>query len=180
MTRSAFNDYVRQMSRKLYGISFRFLQNQEEAEDAVQEVFIKMWRMGEKLDEYKSTDALAITMLKNHCIDQIRKQKVILTEDYTNEERYSEVSPSPYEQLVNKESGSILSHLIDQLPDLYRSILIMRDIDGMSYEEIVGITGQNINTLRVTLSRARSILRDEYKRQFDEKTGSGPITRKVL
>lgn len=180
MTRTAFNDYVRQMSRKLYGISFRFLHNQEEAEDAVQEVFIKMWRMGEKLDDYQSLDALAITMLKNYCIDQIRKQKVMLAEDYQGEQRFAEVSPSPYEQLVNKESGRILSDLIKRLPDLYRNILTMRDIDGMSYEEIVEITGQNINTLRVTLSRARSILRDEYKRQYDEKTGSEPIAGKVL
>ena len=75
MTRTDFNDLIQQLSRKLYGFAFRILRNQEEAEDAVQEIFIKLWKMGQKLDEYNSIDALATTMTKNYCIDQIRKQK---------------------------------------------------------------------------------------------------------
>ena len=63
------------LSRNLYGYAFRILRNQEEAEDAVQEVFIKLWNMGKKLDEYNSIEALAVTMIKNFCIDQLRKKK---------------------------------------------------------------------------------------------------------
>ena len=75
MTRTDFNDLVRQQNRKLYGYAFRILRNQEEAEDAVQEVFIKLWNLGNKLDSYNSIGALATTMIKNFCIDQIRKKK---------------------------------------------------------------------------------------------------------
>ena len=75
MTRTDFNHLIQRQSRKLYGFAFRILRNQEEAEDVVQEIFIKLWKMGEKLDEYKSIDALAITMTKNYCIDLLRKQK---------------------------------------------------------------------------------------------------------
>jgi RNA polymerase sigma-70 factor, ECF subfamily len=65
MSRTDFNDLVHQLNRKLYGYAFRILRNQEEAEDAVQEVFIKLWKMNEKLSEYNSIDALATTMTKN-------------------------------------------------------------------------------------------------------------------
>ena len=75
MTRKDFDHLVQQQSRKLYGFAFRILRNQEEAEDVVQEIFIKLWKMGEKLDEYKSIDALATAMTKNYCIDLLRKQK---------------------------------------------------------------------------------------------------------
>jgi len=180
MTRAEFNDYVRQTNRKLYVISFRMLRNQEEAEDAVQEVFIKLWNMGKKLDNYNSIDALATTMTKNHCIDQIRKQKNIQTEEYSNKENFVSTSPSPYELMADNESQNIINSLIEKLPDLYKHIVILREIEGLSYEEIAEKTNQNINTLRVTLSRARSLLRDEYKKHFDEKRGTGEVTSKVL
>jgi DNA-directed RNA polymerase specialized sigma24 family protein len=57
MTRTDFNDLVMQLSRKMYGYAFRILRSREEAEDAVQEVFIKLWKIGEKLGEYTSIEA---------------------------------------------------------------------------------------------------------------------------
>ena len=180
MTRAEFNDYVRQTTRKLYVISFRMLRNQEEAEDAVQEVFIKLWNMGKKLDNYNSIDALATTMTKNHCIDQIRKQRNIKTEEYSTGENFVSTSPSPYEQVADHETQNIINSLIEKLPDLYKQIVILREIEGLPYEEIAEKTNQNINTLRVTLSRARNLLRNEYKKHFDEKRGTGETTSKVL
>src|SRR5664279_1721035 len=85
MTRSDFNDLIRQQSRNLYGIAFRILRSQEEAEDAVQEVFIKLWKQGSKIDEYNNINAVAVTMLKNFCIDQIRKKKHFVREDQENQ-----------------------------------------------------------------------------------------------
>ena len=75
MTRAEFNELVMQQSRKLYALAWRILNHREEAEDAVQEVFIRIWKMGEKVREYDSVEALAATMLKNHCIDLLRSRK---------------------------------------------------------------------------------------------------------
>lgn len=148
------------------------LRDQEEAEDAVQEVFIKLWKMEKKLGDYASIDALAITMTKNLCIDKIRKQKNIHTEDFGNREYFMASSPSPYDQMADNESDKIIHRIIESLPDIYKRIFILHEIEGLSYEEIAEKTSQNINTLRVTLSRARSLLRDEYKKHFDEKRGT--------
>ncbi len=180
MTREKFNEYVLKQSRKLYGFAFRILHNQEEAEDAVQEVFIKLWRMGEKLDNYTSIDALATTMIKNYCIDQIRKQKH-LKNDHNEIAGYQlNTSPSPHDQLENIEADTIIQRIIGDLDEKYRLVIELRDIEGLSYEEIADKTGQNINTLRVTISRARGFVREEYNKYNNEKRGVKQVARKIL
>ena len=82
--------------------------------------------------------------------------------------------------MENRESGEILHRIIDDLPELYKIVIKLRDIDGDSYEEIARKTDQNINTLRVTLSRARKIIRDEYKKYQYERRGIETAYRKVL
>jgi RNA polymerase sigma factor (sigma-70 family) len=180
MTRTDFNELVQQLSRKLYGFAFRILRNQEEAEDAVQEVFIKLWKMKEKLAEYNSIDALAATMTKNYCIDQIRRQKNIKHEE-TDARVYNQLtSPSPHEQMESIESNEIIYKIIDQLPGMFKVMIRLRDLEGFSYEEIAEKTDQNINTLRVILSRARRIVRDEYNKYQYERRGVEQTDRKVL
>jgi RNA polymerase sigma-70 factor (ECF subfamily) len=168
MTRDDFNEYVRQLSRKLYGYAFRILLKQEEAEDAVQEIFIKLWNMGGKLDDYISIEALSTTMIKNYCIDQLRKQKHIIYDQNYYQDYHNITAPSPHEQMVRRESDDIIRKIIEYLPDLYKVIIKLHDIEGYSYDEISEKTGQNINTLRVTLSRARGLVRDEYKKYHND------------
>jgi RNA polymerase sigma-70 factor (ECF subfamily) len=162
MSRNDFEDLVRQLARKLYGFAFRILRNKEEAEDAVQEVFIKLWKMKDNLHEYKSLDALAITMTKNYCIDLIRKQRHMIADDQYKQEQMVTGMATPYEEVVQKETGSILRRIISQLPVNFRELITLREIDGLSYEEMAVKTGQNINTLRVNIARARRLVRDEF------------------
>jgi RNA polymerase sigma factor (sigma-70 family) len=180
MTRSEFDHLILQQSRKLYGFAFRILRSQEEAEDVVQEIFIKLWKMGDKLNEYKSIDALAISMTKNFCIDLIRKKKHDYRGDFSKLDLQNLTSPSPHEQMENRESGEILNLIIAGLPEPFRVVIKLRDIEGVSYEEIAEKTEQNINTLRVTLSRARKMIRDEYKKYQYERRGIEKVNRKVL
>jgi RNA polymerase sigma factor (sigma-70 family) len=142
MTRENFNDLVRQHNRNLYVYAFRILRNQEEAEDAVQEVFIKLWNLGKKLDEYNSIGALAVTMLKNYCIDQIRKKKHFIQEQLEGMNLANTENTSPSELMETRESADILHQIIHRLPDIYKDAIVMREIDGQSYEEIVEKTKQ--------------------------------------
>jgi len=171
MLKADFNDLVRQQNRNLYGIAFRILRSQEEAEDAVQEVFIKLWNMGSKLDDYVNITALAVTMTKNICIDQLRKKKHFVRDETGKFEFNAVDDASPFEILQSNESGNILKNIIDSLPEIYSSLIRLREIDGLSYEEIAQKTEQNINTLRVTLSRARKMIRDEYNKYQYERRG---------
>ena len=180
MTRAEFNDLVRQLNRKLYGYAFRILLNQEEAEDAVQEVFIKLWNLGRKLDEYNSIEALAATMTKNYCIDQLRKNKHFIHEEPNSQNFTNIESASPHILMENRESDDILHYIIDHLPIVYKDVIKLREIEGLSYEEIADKTEQNINTLRVTLSRARKMIRDEFNKYQYERRGIKQVDRKVL
>lgn len=162
MNRESFGILVHQLSRKLYGFAYRILRNQQEAEDVVQEIFIKLWNMREKLVDYRSIDALAATMTRNYCIDILRKQKNEFKGeiDFNN---YSKLTVnSPFENMVLKESGMIIESIIEKMPENIRTVLLLHDIDGKSYEEIAAETGHNINTLRVTISRARKFIREEF------------------
>lgn len=172
MTRIDFNKLVTTIGRKLYVHAYRMLRDKEASEDAVQEVFVKLWKMNTRLEEYESVEALAVTMVKNYCIDQIRKQKII--EPGSNDAflLYHDSGPSPHEKLEDKEESAIIHMIISDLPEMYREIIQLRDMEELSYEEIAEKTGQNINTLRVNLSRARKIVRDEYKKHFNETGGN--------
>lgn len=171
MTRAEFDNLVHTTSRKLFGHAYRILRDKDGSEDAVQEVFVKLWKMNSKLDKYESVEALAATMIKNYCIDQIRKQKYMGT-DEENPLDYHDSEPSPHEMLERSETYLLMHRIINNLPGIYREIIQLRDIEELSYEEIAEKTGQNINTLRVNLSRARKYVRDEYKKQNNEFRGN--------
>jgi len=172
MSRSDFEDLVNKLARKLYGFAFRILRNQEEAEDAVQEVFIKLWKMREKLHEYQSPDALAVTMTKNYCIDLIRRHKHISVDDQYKQDQIVTSQATPYEEVIHKETDSILRRIISQLPGNFRELITLKEIDGLSYEEMAVKTGQNINTLRVNIARARRLIRDEFNMYQYERRGA--------
>lgn len=180
MTRADFDTLVRQLSRKLYGFAFRILRNQEEAEDAVQEIFIRLWTMKERLKEYSSINALATTMTKNYCIDQIRKRKHLFHEEEVSRDIQNSGFATPHEILTDRESVEILHQIIEQLPELYKVVIRLREIEGLSYEEIACKTEQNINTLRVTLSRARKMIREKYIKHQYERRGIKEAAPKVL
>jgi RNA polymerase sigma-70 factor (ECF subfamily) len=107
-------------------------------------------------------------MLKNYCIDQIRKQKY--RENNNSEIARSQNNPelSPHDELEKNETVMIIDRIIGSLPVIYREIIHFREIEGLDYEEISGKTGQNINTLRVNLSRARKMIKGEYEKYFNE------------
>ena len=124
--------------------------------------------MGNKLDKYNDPGALAATMTRNGSIDMLRKWKHIDGTSQGTEISNPDTSPSPYEQMVNTENEQIIDGIIDDLPPLYRDVVQLREINGLSYEEIALQNNININTLRVTLSRARRLIRDKYLKYINE------------
>ena len=180
MTRADFNELVRRLGRKLYVQAYHILENQPGSEDIVQEVFAKLWRMNASLDKYESVDALAVTMTKNLCLDQLRRQKFT---ERGSESSFSQImneEPSPHDALERRETISIIEYIIGNLPDLYREVIRLKDIEGLSYEEISQKIFMNINTLRVNLSRARKMVREEFIKYSYEKRGNKGASEEVL
>lgn len=180
MDRSAFNDLILKYSRQLFIIAFGILKNKQEAEDVVQEVFMKMWIMEVRLNEYNRKDALAATMTRNECIDRLRKWKKIRSNTEVFKAGMSDPSPTPFYQLVNYENSKILRLIIARLPEQYREVVEMKDIRGLSYEEISKINGINISNLRVLLSRGRKIIKEEYLKYNNERRQIKNTAGKIL
>lgn len=169
MTIDEFNDIIYKYNRKLFSTAFHMLRNRQEAEDVVQDVFVKMWLMGNKIDEYNDIGALGVTITKNNCLDLIRKWKFIDNNSDLAVTTDPDPSPSPCEKLVITENEKIMNRIIDDLPPLYRDLVQLREINGLSYEEIASQKNLNTNTLRVTLSRARKIIKAKYLKFTNER-----------
>jgi RNA polymerase sigma-70 factor (ECF subfamily) len=116
--------------------------------------------MRDKLKEYRSIEALAITMTRNHCIDRLRKKGRELYEDARPIDTRTD-DMDPHRDIENKDSYRRIITIIGDLPEKYRTIIEMRDINGYSYDEIENELGENINTIRVNLSRARKMVREK-------------------
>ncbi|HCC69560.1 MAG TPA: RNA polymerase subunit sigma-24 [Bacteroidales bacterium] len=164
MTRKEFETDIIPLSRNLYRFAFRFLSNKEEAEDAVQEIFLKLWKMRDKLSGYNNIQAFIMTLTRNHCLDRLRKKKMDSLDDTMIENnRTSDMNSELSMERI--ENFRIISGIIDSLPENYRSVIQLRDIDGYEYAEISEKLGEDISNLRVILSRARKMVREQLKKK---------------
>ncbi|MCX6267981.1 MAG: sigma-70 family RNA polymerase sigma factor [Bacteroidetes bacterium] len=153
-----FQIKVYPLKNKLFRFARRMLDHTEEAEDVVQEAFIRLWNRRDKLDEYRSIEALAMITIKNLCLDKI-KTKRYPVENMDNHRQFLENMPSE-----TKVDNSDLMHgiyqAIKQLPEQQQIIVHLRDIEGYEFNEISEIVDMNENAIRVALSRARKRIRE--------------------
>ncbi|MEZ5197063.1 MAG: sigma-70 family RNA polymerase sigma factor [Bacteroidales bacterium] len=146
------------MKHKLFRMAKRMLVNTAEAEDMVQEVMIRLWARKDKLHEYNSIEAFAMTITKNLCLDKL-KSKRNKTDELS--ERNGQVSYStPYHGMEISDSYKNVLKIIDSLPEQQRMIIHLRDIEGYEYEEISEVMDLSVNTIRVNLSRARKKVKE--------------------
>lgn len=159
MTAKEFCNRVLPLQDKLYRLSRRILNNAEDAEDAVQEVFYKLWLKNEELDTFKSLDAFAMVVTKNFCLDRVKSKSYQKAELTAMNEPID--SHSPEKMAEQKDEIDEVHKIVNNLPEQQRMILHLRDIEGMEYEEIEQIMEMNANAIRVNLSRARKAIREQ-------------------
>ena len=144
---------------KLYRLAKRLLVSREEAEDATQEVLMKLWSKKESMTEYKSIEAFAMTMTKNFCLDRLKsKQAANLKLVHSN---YSDESRSLQGQLEAEDSVGWMERIMKDLPEQQKMVLQLRDVEQYGFEEICELLDMKPTAVRVTLSRARKTVREE-------------------
>jgi RNA polymerase sigma factor (sigma-70 family) len=152
MTEREYNQCVNQYADNVYRFIMKNLRHEEDARDVVQSAFEKMWRNRENVDTEKSKSYL-FTIAYNQMIDHIRKVKRIkLKEDFAEETRITE---QPQSQLKK-----ILEEALGRLNETQRSLVMLKDYEGYSYEEIGQITGLSESQVKVYLHRARILLKN--------------------
>lgn len=158
MNHQEFTIQVVSLKNKLFRFANRILGQAEEAEDVVQEVFIKLWTRREKLDEYRSVEALAMITTKNMCLDRIRTKKYPV-DPMDNHRRFLENLPEEQKRDYSDEIRKV-KFAMKTLPQQQQMIMQLRDIDGYDFESIAEILEMNENAIRVNLSRARKRIRE--------------------
>ena len=160
-----FTDTIAALRDKLYRFALKMLQNEDEAEDNVQEILLRMWIMRDKIDKYGNPQGLAMQINKNLCIDKLRRKKAVVPIDSVINLHDNNTEIVNFER--NDAAGTVKS-IVNALPELQRHILKMKDIYGYEIDEIAAITATRPEAVRVTLSRARKRVRDEYFRLTNE------------
>lgn len=168
---SAFENLALQYQKRIYNIALRMLDNPEDAADMTQEVLIKMYRALPKFrgDSAFSTWVYRITV--NTCRDMLRrnyKHKENLLLDFgesddkdDNRREIADYSAIPEELLLQNEAESYLVALIDGLTPKYRMVVTLREISGLSYQEIADALQITLGTVKSRLSRARKCMQDQ-------------------
>lgn len=160
MSQERFKAEILPIRDKLFYIAHKLLPEEEDAEDAVQEVLLKLWNTRDSLGSYDNVAAFATTVTKNHCLDKLRVKKRTDILDDTHYLRES--GDNPYLQLERSNTEEVLRKIIEQLPPLQQTIIRMKDMEEYEVEEIAEITGTKPDAIRVNLSRARKKVREEY------------------
>ena len=155
-----FKTDVLPISNKLLRFANQILQNEEEAKDVLQDVFLKLWQKRDDLDKVENLEAFAYRMTRNRCLDMIRSRRTISIESL-KKVKFPEEESSDTDHLDLANSVDLVKRIIAELPDLQRTAIHLRDIEQLEFEEIAEATQMNVNAIRVNLSRARKKVRDE-------------------
>ena len=181
MNLEEFKINVLPLQDKIYGFSCRLMGDAEEARDVVQEIYVKLWRLREKLHTYRNLEAFAMTVTRNLCLDKLRARRTVSMDGpYFPEEE--DTGQQPDEMLENANAAKLARDIINDLPEQQRSVIHLRDVEGYEFEEIGEMTGMNINNVRVVLSRARKKVREELLKTYNdhENPGNRKTARKIL
>jgi len=155
-----FKTDVLPLSNKLLRFALQILQNEEEARDVLQDIILKLWQKREELGKVENLDAFAMRMIRNRCLDVIRSRRTVSLEVVKKHSLPDEES-SETDHLEITETTGLIKRIIAELPDIQRTIMHLRDIEQLDYDEIAEATEMNVNAIRVNLSRARKKVRDE-------------------
>jgi len=160
MNQEQFKNEIVPLRPQLLSYAQRLMENTEEAEDIVQEAFLKLWCIRDELAEYNSIPALAVQITKRLCLNRLK----VLQRQYEDvtETQLAEHALSPHQLLEEKDEIDKIMNIIHYLPNLQQTILRMKHLDGMEIEEIAQLTGSKPEAIRMNLSRARKKVRDIF------------------
>ena len=164
MDNKEFTALVVPFQDRLYRLAKRILVSADEAEDAVQEVLLKLWRGRKRIENYRSPEAFAITMTKNYCLDRLKSKeasnlKIVHTQYQSSDSLEKKVEASEGVEMVFK--------IMETLPEQQRIILQLRDVEHFEFEEISKMLDKNETAIRVALSRARKAVREELIKKYN-------------
>ena len=157
MTARQFTDTFMPLREPLYRVAYYILESGQDAEDALQDLYVRLWNSRDTLDSILNPKAYCMTMMKNECIDRIRRVQISKV-SATQAESLPDDGNAQHSLEVKEQVEQVMKSM-SLLTDNERKVLRMRVMEDMTYDEISERTGMNNLTLRVLLSRARRKIR---------------------
>jgi RNA polymerase sigma-70 factor (ECF subfamily) len=174
----AFNELLRRYERKIFRLALHITQNREDAEDVLQETFLKAY---EHLDQFQGQSKFYTWIVRiavNQALMKLRKRKsdrsvsldeTIDTGEDTVAREIAAWDENPEQQYGREELNQILTSAVDGLTPIYRAVFVLRDVDGLSTEETAEALELSVPAVKSRLLRARLQLRDKLTRYFKRK-----------
>jgi len=168
----AFEQLISRYEKRVFTVAYRYLGNREDAADIAQEALIKVYRSLKSFRGDCSFSTWLYRIVTNVCCDTLRKKSKMKVSSLDNpstasngsggsKREVADWSGSPELAFEQKEQAEYIQFLINQLSPEYRMVIVMREIQGFSYEEIAYHSGCSLGTVKSRLSRARKLLRDK-------------------
>lgn len=162
--RKAFEALVALHSRRVYNLALGYTGRHHDAEEIAQTVFVKVWKA---LPQFRGASAFSTWLYRltlNACTDHYRrerKHREDLSLDDPDLAPIRDAAPSPEEIVIQREEEAILRKALAELPEQHRVILILREMDGLDYQEIAQVLELQVGTVKSRLTRARRALREK-------------------
>lgn len=174
--KNAFDQLILLRKRMVFNLCYRFLGNHEDADDCAQEVFLKVYRSLRKFRFESNFTTWLYRITVNTCKNKLnsldyrlRFKKMRINNNRPHEEELpqsveiGDETYSPDSSLKRKEISELIQEAVNKLPTPQKMVVVLRDIEGRSYEEIAEITGYKLGTVKSKLSRARLELRERLR-----------------
>jgi RNA polymerase sigma-70 factor (ECF subfamily) len=162
MENVSFRTTVLPLSDRLFRLALRITMNRAEAEDVVQDTLLKVWEQREEWERIDSLEAYALTVCRNRALDSLKRMGRD-TRSLDEMDGSSHATDSGLRRLEAREQLSLVRKFMDGLPEVQRTIMLLRDIEGKTYQEIAQTIGVSETQVKVYLHRARTKIRKELE-----------------
>ncbi len=174
---AAFEELIRRHQQRVFGLVSGILRRREDVEDVVQQVFLKVFVSLKRFDQRAAFSTWLYKISVNECWDYLRKKKVrpLVYEADLSEEQVSRLDgvvsaeQPPASSSDRAEARDLLERMMEKLPEQDRQLLVLKEVEGFSVQELAEILDLNVNTVKVRLFRARARLMDVYRRRLHSK-----------
>jgi RNA polymerase sigma-70 factor (ECF subfamily) len=158
---SAWDLVVARFRRKVFHIAYKFTGKHDEAEDLTQEIFLKVFRSLDKFNRDADFSTWLSSVARNYCIDRYRaskREREVVVEDLVAFDLAPASFGNPHRALEDKDRRSLLRRGLDLLPDKLREAVVLRDLRGLSYQEMAESLGLPEGTVKSRINRGREEL----------------------
>jgi RNA polymerase sigma-70 factor (ECF subfamily) len=178
---AAFQALYEHFSPRIYSFLFRLLGSRDEADDVAQQTFLIALRQLSTLRDAGQVESWIYRIARNEVYLKFRRKRAVSLDDdeagiEVSRLEESRLHANPEKLLLNSELGSVIQQVLDGLPAKLKEVFILAVIQGMSYQDVTGIVGRSLLSVKTDIYRARLLVKEELRKYLSEEARTGAVT----